>query len=136
GGVGGRRVEPAGGPVGTTATMTTVVQNVGSSTAGSFRVDQWFDRNTTPGCGESGNASITIGSLGSGATVSVSATFSFPAGCGSHTAVVFADSQCVVAESSEANNQGSVSYTVSCPDLVVSGMTVSTSSWVVGGAAT
>jgi hypothetical protein len=106
-------VTPASGPVGTAATLTVTVKNGGKADATNFRLDVWHNRWSSATCGLTGDANVNIPLLAKGA----STTFNFPAvfsgSPGTRKAIAFVDSQCVVSETNETNNQKSFSYSVS-----------------------
>src|SRR5207244_1428031 len=94
------------------ATVTVTIANTGGTAATNFRLDSVFAGSGPLSCGVTGDVTSTISSLAAGASQTFSYPFNLPSLSAVYTARSFVDSQCVVAESNESNNQGTAGYTV------------------------
>jgi subtilase family serine protease len=104
-------VAPISGPAGTLGTLTVTLKNQGTiAVTQSFRLDAWFTNVSTPTCGATGSVTEVIGSLGAGASLTLSYPFTFPSSAGTYTARGFGDSQCAIKEANENNNQRTTTY--------------------------
>jgi hypothetical protein len=131
-------VTPTGGAVGSPATLTIVVANIGSQAAGEFRLDAWLDLPLTasaPDCVETGSITETIAGLAAGASASFSYSFNRPSVSGNYIARAFVDSQCAVAESDETNNVATHTYSVTIANLMITGMTLTPTTGLPGAPA-
>ena len=104
------------------------VKNQGTASGNGGRLEVWTDLPSAPACGADGNQNTSVGTLAAGE----SKTFPFSSleagAAGTKTFRAFVDSGCETTESSENNNQSSLSFTVSAmsqPDLVVTGIVLS-----------
>ena len=89
---------------------TVVVKNAGKRSASGAYLDVWNDSTSTESCGATGDDRSSISTLAAGASETF--TFTFTNASGSYNYHAFADSQCVVAESCETNNQSDKAYTI------------------------
>jgi subtilase family serine protease len=128
-------VSPTSAEPGTAASVTVIVRNDGAANAPPFQLSTWFTAPTQPACGNSGSINEPIAGLAAGATLSRVYTFTFPATVGTNYARAFADSQCVLAEPNETNNQRARSYTVRGADLAVNSLSITPASAVAGAPA-
>jgi hypothetical protein len=130
----GMTVTPVGFSAGDTgvpsqaATLTVVVENLGTGTAENFRLDTWFNQPTAPNFGSIGNVSQTIVTLSANTSLTVNYSFTFAAASGSSLAWSIVDSGSVVSETNEVNNRSFVRY-----HAVEIGIVVPPSANVVGG---
>jgi hypothetical protein len=128
-------VTPSIGLPGTAATMSVTIKNLGSLDAGAFRMDSWFALVGAPSCGATGSVTSNFGGLAAGAEITTNYSFTFPAVVGQHEARAFVESQCLIKEIGESNNQRVRRYNVAGPDLAVTNIVVSPTTSNPGGAA-
>jgi Zn-dependent metalloprotease len=133
--VSGVTLTPTSPTVGGTysASVTVKNQGTGAGTVGTLQL--WSNQSQSQACGALGNASTTVGSLAAGAstTVTLNNIAVDASGSASKTLRVFVDSQCATSESNEANNQITKAYTTLVPDFVVTDVTLTPTSPMVGG---
>jgi subtilase family serine protease len=112
---------------GTTAQYTATVCNDGAATAKGFNLEVYYHLTSTPDCYTSYSRYYRFASglpTGNCTTVTFTRTGISP---GAYTGWARADANCEVAESNEANNNRSASYSVGRPDLQIASLTVSVS---------
>jgi hypothetical protein len=130
-------LSPSSPTVNGTFTATVTVKNQGTASGDGRYLDVWANQPSNQTCGADGNQYATVGTLAAGQ----SKTFTFaglPAGAaGTKTFRTFVDSYCQTAESSEANNHSTKTYTVGAdagkPDLVITSASLIPSSPEVNG---
>lgn len=106
-------VTPNPSTLGTVLTYMATLENIGAAVADPFSVDLWYHRTSPPVAGSAGwsHRWAIVAGLPAGAST-VRGNASTPSYPGSRTAWAYADSLKAVAESSEANNTASASYTI------------------------
>jgi hypothetical protein len=106
-------INPALLKVGNTFSATVTVKNSGLTSADGGYLDLWTNALSPQVCGSAGNSWTSVGILAAGATRSVTFTGLRAASTGAKTLRAFVDSECVIPETSDADNQGTLNYTVS-----------------------
>lgn len=112
--------------IGNTVTFTVTLKNQGGGPASPSQVNCYID--------DTRQAPGFIGQINAGATAAQA--FTWKAQAGSHTVRAVADANNAVAESSEVNNEKTVTMSVPAPDLVVSNITWSPETPSVGDTVT
>ncbi len=111
-------------------TTYVTVNNRGNVPSVSTRLRVWADKGDAADCGEGGGALYTVSSISPWSPRRETVTgLIAPAVAGDYTLRAFLDSSCVLAEASEANNQGTLPYTVynPTPNLTVTSIALSPS---------
>ncbi|GEM_PF-2201550 len=135
--ISGVTITPSSGSSGTPGTLCVTIRNGGKSTANNFTLSTWVNRWSSASCGMTGDFNQLVPSLGAGASMTVCYSFTFSGATGNRKVITFADSQCVVDEASETNNQKSALYSVfQPPDLAVISLSVAPASGPPGTSAT
>lgn len=114
-----------------TATATVVIRNAGTiGTDLNFAVDLYSQASAagTIACNTDGDLRLDQDPLGAGATRTLTFVFTTPANTGTFNLAIFADSQCVIAETNELNNVLRTTYNV-LPDLTVVSITLNKSQY-------
>ena len=113
---------PASAQPGDPISVSNTVQNIGSATAGSFRVGIYFSSDSTCNTSDTLIASRTVASLAAGAASAANTPATVPSGAavGTRYVCAVADDLGAVAETSEANNSQTTSLTIVQADLRVS----------------
>jgi len=104
---------PENPSIGDTVTFTAIIKNQGSSQAASSHVAYFIDGPL--------KGYEVVPEIGAGATVNN--TFTWTAQAGSHAITVVADSKGIITESNENNNEKTVTYEITTPDLVIEAIT-------------
>ncbi len=130
-------LSPTSPAAGNTFSVSVTVRNQGAASGSGGNLSVWVNQASTPGCGATGTQQQNVGTLAAGASRTLTFT-ALPADtAGTRTFRAFVDSACATAESNEANNQLTRSYTVSSasarPDFVVTAITLTPTSPRVGG---
>ena len=87
------------------------VKNQGTVTGNGGRLDIWSDQASAQTCGATGNQNRIVGTLGAGESRIFTFSNLGTGAAGTKTFRAFVDSLCQTTESSEGNNQTSLSYT-------------------------
>uniref|UniRef100_UPI001B7F9267 CARDB domain-containing protein n=1 Tax=Lamprocystis purpurea TaxID=61598 RepID=UPI001B7F9267 len=120
-------LSPASPSAGGTVSAAVTVKNQGGAAGVPRTLQVWANHQSIePGCGALGDKSTTLTtSLAAGASQTITVNGLSAGAVGTKTLRVFVDSGCLTAESNEANNQFTKSYTVVAaptPDFVVTGV--------------
>ena len=115
-------LSPANPLEGNTVTFTVTLKNQGTGRAGYSHVAYYIDGTY--------QTSVYINQINPGATVTK--TFTWTTQSGSHTVKAVADFYKKVAEGDETNNEKTVSFSTTYPDLVVQNITLSPASPSIG----
>jgi subtilase family serine protease len=113
---------PANPSLGDTVTFTVSIKNQGSVQVNPFHVVYYIDDTSQP--------SAYMSEISSGATATT--TFTWKAQAGSHTFKAVVDSNNIITESDETNNEKAVALSISAPDLVIQDITWSPDSPATG----
>ncbi|WP_295458860.1 CARDB domain-containing protein [uncultured Thiodictyon sp.] len=126
---------PSSPTVNATVTAKVTVTNKGAVAGTPGVLQVWADQATAQGCGAKGDQSVILPSLAAGASQTVGFIRLAVGVAGVKTVRAFVDSQCLTAETDEANNQSTASYTVAppAPDFVVSTIVLTPASPTVNG---
>ncbi|CAK0758973.1 conserved exported hypothetical protein [Gammaproteobacteria bacterium] len=92
-------------------TVTVTIKNQGTAGGEGGYLDIWTNQATIQTCGAVGNAWVDVGTLAAGVSKTMTITLNATSK-GSRTLRAFVDSWCETAESNEANNQLTRTYTV------------------------
>jgi hypothetical protein len=91
---------------------TVKIKNRGKETASNFVLRFFADSPGQPGCGQTADVEIPVGSIAPGQVLKFTIPFTTPGALGKRTARAFVDADCIVEESDEANNTLGANYTV------------------------
>ena len=106
-------INPTTLKVGNTFSATVIVRNSGLTSADGGYIDLWTNAASSQVCGVAGNSWTSVGILAAGTTRSITFTGLRAASTGAKTLRAFVDSECVIPETSDADNQRTLNYTVS-----------------------
>jgi subtilase family serine protease len=120
-------LSPAGPSAGGTVSAAITVKNQGGAAGVPRTLQVWANHQSSePGCGDVGDKSTTLTtSLAAGASQTITINGLSAGTVGTKTLRTFVDSGCQTAETNDANNQFTKSYTVVAaptPDFVVTGV--------------
>ncbi|CAK0762148.1 conserved exported hypothetical protein [Gammaproteobacteria bacterium] len=109
----GITLTPTSPTTNTTFNVRVTVRNQGTTAAASgAKLAIWTHQPTDQNCGANGNNSAILGALLNGSERTVNFTGLSAGSVGSKTLRVFVDSNCLINESTETNNQRTLIYTV------------------------
>lgn len=129
-------LSPTSPSAGATFSASVTVRNQGTASGSGGSLSVWVNQAAAASCGATGTQQLSVGTLAAGASRTLTFT-GLPAGtAGTRTFRAFVDSACVTAESNEANNQLTRTYTVvapsALPDFLVTAITLTPTSPRVG----
>ncbi|CAK0770298.1 hypothetical protein CCP3SC1AL1_40032 [Gammaproteobacteria bacterium] len=105
-------LSPTAPAVGSSFSASITVTNQGAKAAAAGYLDIWANAASSRSCAAEGNVWANIGNVAAGASKTLQVTLPASTVAGSKLLRAFADSWCETSESSETNNQSTVSYTV------------------------
>ena len=109
-------------------TAYVTVKNEGAGLGNAGWLSVWVNQPSAQSCGANGDQNQSVGTLAAGQSVTKTFNLTTPASGAPWTFRAFADSGCQTAETSDANNQTTVSYganPVQSPDFLITGITIS-----------
>jgi M6 family metalloprotease-like protein len=128
-------LNPSTPSAGGTFTASVVVKNQGRVSGSGGNLDVWVNQDTKQNCLSNGDKYASIGTLGAGASKTVTISGLSAGSAGTKTFRAFADSDCATEEPNEADNQLTKTYTVaesSKPEFTVTSITLNPESPVAG----
>jgi subtilase family serine protease len=114
-----------------TFSATVTVKNQGTSAGNAGYLDVWANQPAAQTCPANGNGYVNVGTLAAGESRTFTVNGLPTGAAGTKTLRAFVDSYCQTVESNEANNQSTLTYTVSgqaAPDFVVTSITLNPAS--------